>query len=53
MSRFRQWLRHRLGRNTGRVTGEWRDNRLYIGFACECGRVHDWRRVPLNRFTLS
>jgi hypothetical protein len=37
-------VRHWFGLNTGSVITEWRDDELWIGFACECGATHGWHK---------
>ena len=48
MKRFKMWLRHLTGMNEGRPTFWKEDGKQYVGFDCECGKIHDVTEITDN-----
>jgi len=41
------WLKHLMRWNRGTITTEMRGDEIWVGWACECGEVHDWHKSPI------
>ena len=47
---FRLWLRHKLGWNRGTIHTVLIGDDIWVGWKCECGRVHGWHKSLATPF---